>query len=291
MEALEGKTRKIILTSQRNEITEHLIYRKLADSVKDEHNKSVLKRISDDELRHYFFWKQYTKADVSPNRLKVWLYFFLSRILGLTFGVKLMELGEESAQVTYGGIAETLPAVKDIIRDEDEHEMQLIGLIDEEKLKYVGSVVLGLNDALVELTGALAGLSFAFQETRVVAVAGLVTGAAASLSMAASEYHSTKAESADKDPIKASLYTGVAYVLTVLFLIFPFFIFEVFYYALACTIFNAIVVIFAFTFYVSVAKDLPFKKRFTEMAAISLGVAAISFLIGYLIRTFLGIEL
>ena len=86
----------------------------------------------------------------------------------------------------------------------------------------MGSMVLGLNDALVELTGALAGFSLALQNTRIVALTGMITGIAASLSMAASEYLSTKSEKGGKNPVKASIYTGIAYVITVIALIMPF---------------------------------------------------------------------
>jgi VIT1/CCC1 family predicted Fe2+/Mn2+ transporter len=154
----------------------------------------------------------------------------------------------------------------------------------------VGSIVLGMNDALVELTGTLAGLTLALQSTRLIAMAGLITGIAASLSMATSEYLSTKSEGGEKDPIKALIYTGCAYVFTVFFLILPYLVLDNFYVCLASTIFNAIVVIFVFTFYVSVAKDLPFRKRFFEMVAISLGIAALSFGIGFIIRSFLNVE-
>jgi len=184
-----------------------------------------------------------------------------------------------------------VPDAENIIKDEDEHEKQLIGLIDEERLRYVGSMVLGLNDALVELTGALAGLTLALQNTRLVAMAGLITGVAASLSMATSEYLSTKSEGGAKNPFKASVYTGVAYVLTVLFLIFPYLLLTVFDLCLSFTILNAIVVIFVFTFYISVAKDLSFKKRFLEMALISLGIACLTFAIGFIIRVLLNIEI
>ena len=103
-----------------------------------------------------------------------------------------MERGEEKAQTTYGKISEFVPSAKEIVEDEDKHELELINMLDEERLRYVGSIVLGLNDALVELTGALAGLTFALQNTRLTAMAGLITGVAASLSMATSEYLSTK---------------------------------------------------------------------------------------------------
>jgi VIT1/CCC1 family predicted Fe2+/Mn2+ transporter len=61
-------------------------------------------------------------------------------------------------------------------------------------------------------------------------------------------------------------------------------------YALSLTLLGAILVIFLFTFYISVAKDLPFWRRFAEMLVISLGIAAISFVIGILIRTVLNIN-
>ena len=286
---LDKETKKAVLTAQKNEITEHFIYEKLSQSIKDPHNKKILKHISSDELKHYNFWKKYTHENVKPDKLKIWKYFFISRILGLTFGIKLMERGEEQAQVTYEKISKFVPDAKSIVKDEDEHEKQLINLIDEERLRYVGSMVLGLNDALVELTGALAGLTLALQNTRLIAMTGLITGIAASLSMASSEYLSTKSEDA-KNPFKASIYTGSAYVLTVLFLIFPYLLFTNFYFCLGFTILNAITVIFIFTFYISVAKDVSFRNRFFEMTIISLGIAALTFGIGFLIRIFFNVD-
>lgn len=287
---LNEEVEKVILNVQRNEITEHFIYEYLAQWVKDPYNKEILKRIADDELRHYNFWREYTHKDVKPNKLNVWKYSLISRIFGITFGIKLMEKGEEKAQEIYEKISEYLPEARSIVKDEDEHEGKLMSLIDEEKLRYVGSMVLGLNDALVELTGALAGFTLALQNTRLIAMTGLITGVAASLSMATSEYLSTKSEGSIKNPLKAALYTGIAYVLTVLFLIAPYLFLIDAYVCLSLTIVNAIIVIFLFTFYISVAKDLPFKRRFLEMTLISLGIAAITFMIGSLIKKVLNVE-
>ncbi len=280
-----------ILGFQENEITEFRIYRKLSEVEKSKHNKKVLASISRDELRHYNFWKSLSKREVQPATLKVWKYFLLSRIFGVTFGIKLMERGEESAQQAYRAISKKIPEAKKIAAEEDEHEQELIAMVDEERLKYVGSIVLGLNDALVELTGALAGMTFALQNASIIAVAGLITGIAASLSMAASEYLSTKTEKTGKNPLKASVYTGLAYIVTVVFLILPFFLLPDLYLSLGAMLLNAVIVIFLFTFYISVAKDMPFKKHFIEMVSISLGVAAVSFVIGFLIRIFLNIEI
>ena len=287
---LDRKTKKTILTAQKNELTEHFIYKKLSQSIKNHHNKKVLKRISDDELKHHDFWREYTNEDVKPNKLKIWWYFLISRIFGITFGIKLMEKGEKRTEMAYEKIAKKLPSAKKIVKDENEHEKILIDLIDEERLKYVGSMVLGLNDALVELTGALAGFTFVLNNSSLIATTGLITGIAASLSMGTSEYLSTKSEG-DKDPVKASIYTGVAYVITVLFLIFPFLFFKDVYFSLGVTVLNAVIIIFVFTFYISIAKDLSFKKRFIEMVLISLSITALTFFIGFIVRIFFNIEI
>jgi VIT1/CCC1 family predicted Fe2+/Mn2+ transporter len=282
---------KTIETFQRNEITEYVIYSRLARSIKDGENRQVLQRIADDEQEHYNFWKQYTHKDIRANRWLVFKFFWIARLFGLTFGIKLMEKGEESAQEEYRRVAETIPEAQAVVEDEDRHEQELLTLIKEEKLQYIGSVVLGLNDALVELTGALAGLSFALQNTRLTALAGLITGIAASFSMAASEYLSTKADEDHHTALKSSLYTGTAYIVTVILLVLPYLLFNHYLVCLGITIGVAILIIFVFNYYIAVARDLDFKKRFTEMALISLGVAAFSFAIGYVIRLALAIDI
>jgi VIT1/CCC1 family predicted Fe2+/Mn2+ transporter len=286
---LRARENQRLLKAQRNEITEHFIYAKLAKSVKNRHNSEILRRISDDELDHYNFWKKYTGREVEPSRWNMWKYYVISRLFGLTFGVKLMENGEKKAQVNYDEISKTLPEARKLEKDEEEHENKLIGMINEEMLKYVGSIVLGLNDALVELTGALAGFTLALQNTTLVAITGMITGIAASLSMGASEYLSSKSEGGEKDPLKSAVYTGIAYIFTVIFLIAPFLLVPQIYLALGVTLLNAVIVIFVFTFYISVAKDLDFKRRFAEMVAISLGVAALTYMIGFVINMYWGI--
>ena len=288
---LSEATKKQFLEFQRNEITEYRIYRELAKVTKDAANREVLNRIAADELRHYEQLKQATGQDVAPNRWQVWKYVLISRLLGLTFGIKLMEAGEASAQKSYDGYEEEFEPAGLMASDENEHEQELIGLIDEERLRYTGSIVLGLNDALVELTGALAGFTLALQNTRLIAMTGAITGIAAALSMATSEYLSTKAEETEKHPLKASVYTGAAYIFTVLMLIAPYLIFQNFFVCLAVTLTLGVLIIASFNYYIAVAKDLNFRKRFLEMAGLSLGVAAVSFLVGFLLRKFTGIEI
>ena len=126
--------------------------------------------------------------------------------------------------------------------------------------------------------------------TRLIALAGLTTGIAASFSMAASEYLSTKSEGQGERAVKSAVYTGAAYVAAVFLLILPYMLIANYFVCPALTLGIAMVIIFVFNFYISVAKDYSFKRRFLAMAALSLGVAALSFAIGFLIRKTLGIE-
>ncbi|MCG6962269.1 MAG: VIT1/CCC1 transporter family protein, partial [Acidobacteria bacterium] len=249
-------------------------------------------RIGRDELRHHDFWANQTGKMVGVNGLMVWLYVFLARLFGLTFSLKLMERGEDFARKQYERMRD-IEGVDAILKDEEEHEKELIDMLADEPLEYAGSIVLGLNDALVELTGALAGLTLALGNAHLVAVAGLVTGIAASLSMATSEYLSSKSEAIDTDtksPAKAAVYTGTAYILAVVFLILPFFLLANMFVALATTLVIAVLIIAVFNFYISVAKELRFWPRFVEMAGISLGVAAISFGAGWALQAVLGVH-
>jgi VIT1/CCC1 family predicted Fe2+/Mn2+ transporter len=290
--ATEQNIGPILETFQRTEITEHHIYKRLARVIKSPENAKILDQIADDELRHYHGWKKYSGRDVKPDWLKMWFYYLISRIFGFTFGIKLMERGEEAAQKNYAQISSAIPEAETFMHEEDIHEQQLIGMLDEERLRYAGSVVLGLNDALVELTGALAGLTLALQNGKLIALSGLITGIAASLSMAASEYLSTRSEKTDKHPVRAAVYTGIAYIITVTLLVLPYLLSpETYLLDLIIALTTGVIIIAVFNYYISVAKDESFRERFVEMAALSLSVAAFSFGIGYVIRLWLGIEI
>jgi len=280
---------KKILEFQRNELTEHLFYKALSEKVKDR-NSELLKKISEDELRHYKEWKEYSGVDVPPKRIMLLKYLFISKVFGFTFAIKLMEKGEEKAEKAYLQLSETIPKAGEIMRDEEEHEGILISMIDEERVKYVGSLVLGINDAIVELSGALVGLALTLQNNKLVGVAGLITGIAASLSMSASEYLSQKAEKSLISPLKAALYTGIAYMMTVILLTLPYLALPQYPVALLSMLVSVILVISIFTFYISTVKDVSFKRMFLEMLLISIGVAAISFVIGWLMRIIFNIE-
>ncbi|MDO4547290.1 MAG: VIT1/CCC1 transporter family protein [Clostridia bacterium] len=277
---------------QQAEVTESEIYRRIARFVKKESEKKVLMRIADEEDGHAHIWHKYTNVNMQPEKKKVRHYALLARVFGYTFAIKLMENGERGAQKAYESLSDKVPEARRILNDEISHENELIAMLDEERLKYVGSMVLGLSDALVELTGTLAGLTFALQDTRLVALSGLITGVSATLSMASSEYLSAKSEGRS-DAFKSCSYTGIAYCITVALMVLPYLLLPSANYALALIIMLAIVVaeIALFSYYLSVARDQSFKNRFREMAGISLGVAVLAFVIGLAAKHFLGVDI
>jgi len=278
-----------VLSYQRSEITEHHIYERLARMIKGD-NRAILARIAADEARHARLWQTVTHSEVRPDQLRILWYSLMAWVLGFTFAIKLMERGEETAQEHYQALIAVVPQAETVFKEEQDHEAALLQLLDEERLRYTGSMVLGLSDALVELTGALAGLTLALQNTHLIALTGSITGIAAALSMGASEYLSTKAEKGTKNPVQAALYTGGVYFITVLLLVLPYLLFANFYLCLALTLVIALLIIAFFNYYIAVVQEEGFWKRFLEMALLSMLVAGFSFFVGFFLRQVFGIE-
>lgn len=288
---MNSEIKKLLLIRQKDEVTGAILYAKLAQKEKHEHNKKLLSQMAQDERDHAATWAKLTQEKVMPDHGKIRRLVFLSKLLGFTFVLKIIQKDEQMAQVEYDKMIQEFPEAIEIEQDERRHEEKIIEMLDEERLQYVGSMVLGLNDALVELTGTIAGMTFALQNTQLVALSGIITGISATLSMAASNY---LAERADGNPnaFKSSLYTGIAYLITVVFLVAPYLIFsnDMYLGALITMLVFVILIIFFFNFYISVAKGYNFKRRFVEMAGISLSVTVISFLIGLVAKAMLGID-
>ena len=282
----------IIRRMQQSELDESVIYKNIASFAKGKENRRTLLRLAKEEMAHCQIWQKYTGEELKPNKAKVLFYTFIARIFGFTFAVKLMERGEGNAQEEYARLAEEVEESITIRHEEEEHEQALLAMLDEERLQYVGSMVLGLNDALVELTGSLAGFAFALQNNRLIALSGLIVGISATFSMASSEFLAARSEGRT-DALKSCSYTGVAYLLTVVALIAPYLLLPAgaFIPALVLMLGVVIAIIAGFTYYTSVAQDQPFKRRFWEMALISVGVAVMSFIVGILAKNFLGVEL
>lgn len=271
---------KKILEYQKNEITEHILYGALAERARGK-NAAILKKISEDELRHYTFFKKVTGRDVKPDRIKILFYSLVSRIFGYTFTIKMMENGEEQAEHNYESVEDKVPGIKKIIRDEVKHEEALMAEIEEDVLKHMSSMVLAINNSIQEITGIVVGLTFAIADSMMIGKTALISGLAATLAMVASEYLSQKADSEDSSaPKKAALYTAIIYSSVVVFLVGPFFIFANHYAALASAITAVVIIVSVFTFFMSVVKGLVYRKVLAEVSLITTGVVVLSLFLG-----------
>ena len=283
--------RKVLRCQLRNELTEAVVYTSLAQRQPAGRNRELLERIAVDERNHARQLATLLNEEGAPNTLRATRDILVARVFGLTFGLKIMENRESRAGDSYRSLSGIIPELERIADDEDAHETALLAMLDDERLNYMGAIVLGLNDALVELTGALAGYTFALNGSRLIAMTGLITGLAAAMSMAASAFLQARADgnASDRHPGKTACYTGIAYVCTVSILILPYLLLSNVKLSLAIMLASALVIIALFNFYLSVAKDAPFRRSFLEMAGLSTGVAAISFGIGYVLNHTMGV--
>ena len=280
------------LKQQQNEIDDFTIYSMLSISDKSEANQVIFRKIAKEEQGHYTYLKTYTHQELQPRRYVVLFYLLLSKIVGISFTLKFLEKREEGAKAFYQELIKIDSKAKEIYEQEIHHEIELIDMLHDKKLLYAGAIVLGMNDALVELTGTLSGIALAFDKSVVVGVTGLIMGIAASLSMAGSAYLEYKENVGDDvNPLTYSLYTGISYIVTTAILVAPFFMFAKISIAMMWMFGAALLTILLYNFYISVAKDLSFWKRVREMSFITFGVALISFGIGYVVKHYFGIEI
>ena len=289
--ALSAATKDAIRKAQIDEETGAALYAFMAKREKKPENKRLLEQMAADEKKHAAVWRGMTGESLKPKGSTLLWRKLFTVILGFTFVVKRMQKDEQMGQAAYDDLQKTVPQAAKMLEDERRHEKELYAMLDEERLHYVGAMVLGLNDALVELTGAIAGVTFALADTKLVALTGIITGISATLSMAASNYLAERADG-NENALKSSVYTGVAYLITVALLVLPYLLFpnEMYLAAFVSMIAIVLCIILFFNYYISVAKEEPFLRRFGEMAIISLSVAAVSFVIGLAAKALLGID-
>ena len=101
---LSQDVRQKIRLFQRIEITEHHIYKRLAEKIQSPENAKIVAQIAEDELRHYEGLKKYSGEELPPYWATMWTYYFISLLFGFTFGIKLMERSEKGVQKDYDDI-------------------------------------------------------------------------------------------------------------------------------------------------------------------------------------------
>lgn len=297
--------RGFFLEQAEDELFDHRLYLALAERAPDEATRGLLRHLADHEKRHLEFWARLAGVepdDVAASRARLSAALLLARGLGVAFTIRRLERREAKTIARYNQIADSgllntgdRNELRRIIDEEESHEKEIESQVTDERVAYLGAAVLGLNDALVELTGGLTGLVSSITDARLIGFTGAVIGTAAALSMAASNFLSAGMTPPEKQaegfrPIKAAAYTGSAYILVVVGLVAPFFLLENRVAALSATWLMALAVIVGFAYYSAVLQDLSFSKRVAQMLALGLGVAIVTFTIGRLISQWFGIS-
>lgn len=280
----------------RREHRDYEVYRVLAEIEKDLEFRTILQKLMEQERTDYEFWSRFaSEKTFIVGRWTLLCYVVMRKVLGLVFTAKLLERREREIVKTYSAILKRMNVhlksdFESILAHEREHEQAFISSIKEDRLNFTGNIVLGLNDGLIELTGALVGFSFALSDMKFVALTGLITGVSATLSMASSAYMQAK-YSEEKEPFRAAMYTGGAYLTVVVLLVTPFLISTSNVVALSFMGIFALTIIALITGFWSVIFDRSFWREFLQMASITIGVSCITFILGLIFRSLFGVSL
>lgn len=279
-----------------DELFDSLVYKKLALVEKNDLHREVLMRFSQQEKSHYEFWREIGgECSDLVSSWRINLYLIMRKLLGLTFTLKFLERHERSVVESYRRFLSSLgdekaaSRLRIIIEDEEIHEKTHMGNINERLVSYVGFIALGLADAIVEITGVHAGFLGVTSSTLITGIAGLIVGISAAISMSSAAYVQSKHE-LRTSPVTSALYTGLAYIIAVILLAFPYFVIESMRIAFAFSILLGVIMILAFTFYGSVLQDKGFKREFLETTGLLFATALVTYLIGEVIGSYFGIR-
>ena len=278
--------RATCLENASHELTDSIVYQKLASAEPDADNKELLLRMSAQEKEHCSFWRELAGGgEAKPFAATVRLLPMLRAIMGIAFTIKLLERGEHETIESYEN--QMLPAMPEdykirfraIIDEEHEHAASLVHRVKDKRIEYVGFIALGLADAIVELTGVNAGFLGVTGSTRAAGISSLIVGFAAAISMASAAYLQAK-QTVQGSPLPAALATGIAYLLAVLLLAFPYFLVGGMLPAFFVSTAAGFSLLAALTFYSAVVFDRKFTPELAEAALLMTGTAIATYLLG-----------
>jgi VIT1/CCC1 family predicted Fe2+/Mn2+ transporter len=286
MSSEDATLQTVAKTRMSDEYSDSALYARLSKTVSpDSPFRKVLEDLSATEQRHFEFWRKYVPGE-QPRlaRLKLYWVLFLRRFFGLTFATRYLDRHEGNVVHEYQGLARLIPeadgpAYAAMVADEREHEKAFAMKVESSAVRYISFVVLGLADALVEISGIHAGWLGLFEKTEIAGLAGVVAGGAASLAMASAAFAQAKQGFSGSARLSA-VYTGVSYFITAIILATPYFLTSSMILALGSSLGLAVVILAITTWYSIVIQQKPFLRDFVEILAILFGTTILVFLLG-----------
>ncbi len=269
-----------------DEFSDFTLYDRLSRTVApDSPFKQVLQDLSATEHGHYEFWRKYVPGEEPRlGKLKLYWILFLRRFFGLTFATRYLDRHESKVVKEYEGLARLIPesdraAYNEMVADERDHEKAFAMKVESSAVRYISFVVLGLADALVEISGIHAGWLGLFEKTEIAGLAGVVAGGAASLAMASAAFAQAKQGFSGSARLSA-VYTGVSYFITAIILATPYFLTSNMLMALGSSLTLAVAILAVTTWYSIVIQQKAFLRDFVEILAILFATTLVVFLLG-----------
>lgn len=290
MTSPDAALQKIARTRMSDEFSDYTLYDRLSKTIDSgSPYAEVLRTLSATENRHYDFWRKYVPGE-EPKlaRLKLYWVLFLRRFLGLTFATRYLDRHEANVVSEYEGLARLIPgqdrlAFDEMVADEREHEKAFALKVESSAVRYISFVVLGLADALVEISGIHAGSLGFYDRTEIAGLAGVIAGGAASLAMASAAFAQAKQGFKGSAKLSAT-YTGVSYFVTAIILATPYFLTANMILAMSSSLTLAVVILALTTWYSIVIQEKTFLKDFVEILAILFAATIVLYAFGYLVR-------
>jgi vacuolar iron transporter family protein len=286
----------------KDEYGDYAIYQALAKSHRNGRRSQrqklapIFQTLSDTEYRHYEFWKKYSpNTEARVSKAKLYSLIVLEKILGATFAIKFLERHEKATIKEYEAIEQYIPPedrakFEEMLRDEEEHEASLAKQVQSSFVIYMSFVVLGLADAIVEISGIHAGSLGIYSSTELTGLAGVIAGAAASMAMASAAYAQAKQGFQGRAGISAAM-TGVSYFVSAILLASPYFLTKDAILAMSVSLVIAVIILAFTNYYNSIISGANFLRDFLELAGIMFGATVLLLLLGEVIRHALGITI
>jgi VIT1/CCC1 family predicted Fe2+/Mn2+ transporter len=291
--------RKVAVLSAEDELTDALVYEKLSQKygLKKPEFSKTLHHLAETEKGHYRFWKRYTEdTEIRASSMRVRLIMFLRVLLGTTFAIKYLEKNEKEVIKTYRSVASLIPDddkanFERMVKDEEEHEGAFAEQLQGPAIKYISFIILGLADAIVEISGIHAGSLGIFNRTEITGLAGIVAGAAASIAMASAAYAQAKQGGFKGRPFISAIATGISYFVNAVVLATPYFLTSSQVIALFTSVVFASIIIAFTSYYNAIISGSRFLRDFAELAGVMYGATVALYVFGLVVGSFTGMRL
>lgn len=346
-----------------DEINDHQAYAHLGAHARDPRLKQQILRVARMEQRHARFWQGVIEARGGEvpaprvRRLRLALLRLMQEVVGPALLVSALELGEAGAFKRYHAFLKEAPLddaekgeLRGIILDEMEHER----LFRRESTglggAHIRDFVLGMNDGLVEILGAVTGLSAVYAgHPVIVGASGLVVGVAGALSMGVGGFVSVRSQrqvdqsgkdrmealldvapervteeykdkltdagippalaaevveklgenrealpellvgEVEQNELRAALFTGVAYLIGVLFPVLPYFFAPTSFLALGLSVAFAGLALAAVAAAISTVSGISVRAKIAEMVTLAFAAALVAYGFGKITQLAFGV--